>query len=671
MSEKRYRASIHCRDLQNIVDHVIAFIAILILWSATATAVAAESLVATPPTDATAANSPAASATVNSSAPVANPTAPAKPAPTISPPANTAAGVAPAAPDCAASKQSPTTSNLLINVLPKTAWQPPDGRVQFTVTAPEGKVPSAIDTLKIQVCFGWPKQIQKSADKAEAQQYYHSTYLRTVARSDTSVTFETNLPDELWAGKADSWRPNLWSSLHYRINTVLNRPRHVFDGWGLIPIVNMRVTAQSQVSSGTSTELITQDAVLPVGVSSHLIALLMMILSVGIFWAILLGWAQRRGIPGRGILKVISNRKNYASLSQFQIVLWTIVIGGGAVYVMSLTGSLIDIPDQALALLGIAGFSALSATYHLEHRELAPPTPASTSATPAAKTSDRDATAPGAVRDLEALSIGDTRAVLAWRQPAGAGSALTYEVTFVSMHPAKPDHPKIHESGGEPYAEITGLNKDTKYKFSVTSVVAPDSKSDPVFVEFNTLHSERAAVPMLDTHVRLPQDDYRVEVTWTSPDPWDSVLIQYRQARTSAWTTDYVGGPASAAPFRPSDLNCKTPYEFRVRGAATGHLGDWSNIATATTGSRIPRWSDLVFWAGTSEVDVPRVQMLAFTILAAGFVALKIGDESIIPEIPNSVVILMGLSNGVYVGGKLVVKQKPEPNGAAGAKSGS
>jgi hypothetical protein len=39
-------------------------------------------------------------------------------------------------------------------------------------------------------------------------------------------------------------------------------------------------------------------------------------------------------------------------------------------------------------------------------------------------------------------------------------------------------------------------------------------------------------------------------------------------------------------------------------------------------------------------------------------VALKIGDEGAIPTIPDGIILLMGLTNGVYVGGKFVPGQK-------------
>ena len=57
-------------------------------------------------------------------------------------------------------------------------------------------------------------------------------------------------------------------------------------------------------------------------------------------------------------------------------------------------------------------------------------------------------------------------------------------------------------------------------------------------------------------------------------------------------------------------------------------------------------------------MDVTRVQMLLFTVIAAGFVLLQIGRESEIPEIPAGILVLMGISNGVYLTAKFIPPQR-------------
>ncbi len=53
------------------------------------------------------------------------------------------------------------------------------------------------------------------------------------------------------------------------------------------------------------------------------------------------------------------------------------------------------------------------------------------------------------------------------------------------------------------------------------------------------------------------------------------------------------------------------------------------------------------------ELDVTRVQMLFFTLITAVFVVLKVMTSYEIPIIPEGFLILMGISNSVYVGSKL------------------
>lgn len=68
---------------------------------------------------------------------------------------------------------------------------------------------------------------------------------------------------------------------------------------------------------------------------------------------------------------------------------------------------------------------------------------------------------------------------------------------------------------------------------------------------------------------------------------------------------------------------------------------------------RHPRWSDLVMEEVKGrELDVTRVQMLYFTLVTASFVALKVITSYEIPVIPEGFLILMGISNSVYVGSK-------------------
>jgi hypothetical protein len=66
-----------------------------------------------------------------------------------------------------------------------------------------------------------------------------------------------------------------------------------------------------------------------------------------------------------------------------------------------------------------------------------------------------------------------------------------------------------------------------------------------------------------------------------------------------------------------------------------------------------PQWADLLVASReTGEIDVTRLQMLGFTVVTATFVVIKVVVSFEIPEIPDNFLVLMGISNGLYIGGK-------------------
>jgi hypothetical protein len=74
---------------------------------------------------------------------------------------------------------------------------------------------------------------------------------------------------------------------------------------------------------------------------------------------------------------------------------------------------------------------------------------------------------------------------------------------------------------------------------------------------------------------------------------------------------------------------------------------------SGTTTQQEPEWSDLIISdRQVGEIDVTRLQMLAFTLITASFVLIKVVVDYEIPEIPSNFLVLMGISNGVYVTGR-------------------
>jgi hypothetical protein len=108
-------------------------------------------------------------------------------------------------------------------------------------------------------------------------------------------------------------------------------------------------------------------------------------------------------------------------------------------------------------------------------------------------------------------------------------------------------------------------------------------------------------------------------------------------------------------------LDANTTYDIRVAAAAAPLAGAdpvfarWSTMTARTRQPRVPLWSDLVIASdGAGEIEVTRVQMLFFTVIVALFVLMRVLTSGAIPEIPNGYLVLMGISNGVYLTGKFL-----------------
>jgi hypothetical protein len=77
------------------------------------------------------------------------------------------------------------------------------------------------------------------------------------------------------------------------------------------------------------------DVMEPIGITSSIVSAILALIAM-----LLAGWfatrvAKSLSVPGRALRRVISTRGGVASLSQLQVILWTFVIGTGAVYVMA------------------------------------------------------------------------------------------------------------------------------------------------------------------------------------------------------------------------------------------------------------------------------------------------------------------------------------------------
>ncbi|HEX3675690.1 MAG TPA: fibronectin type III domain-containing protein [Rhizomicrobium sp.] len=490
------------------------------------------------------------------------------------------------------------TSKLVAGLANNISWQPQDGHVQFTIKSVEGTSPSSIGNMEVRVCFGWPNKVSKSGDTEQSLTPFATTYLQTVARDNDSVTYETTLPEQLWGLEAHP--PTFGDVIADVWNRWTGDQRHVYDGWGVVPILDMHVVARTIGGSdadpaGAASDPNSLDVILPVGLSFRVVALGITFLLVALAWWMLLRWARHRGVSGGWVITIISNRNGYASLSQFQILLWTVVIGAGAIYVMALSGSLIEIPPQALALLGISGFSALSAAIKSQQSGDNPP---AATAQAAGADAPQPPTRPAAVRNLQALSTGSTDVLLFWQPGEGGLPVVAYEVAPVL--PAGSALVAPQGGGASPFAQIPGLEAGRHYAYSVTAIAAGDVRSDPVSVYFTTETAAPGTLPRVgNLKVALPDSDNIPQLAWNAANKADAYFVQYRRAGIAQWSTasDPVSGnvtPVLGAKTTVRGLDYVTPYEFRVIGVKDGRQGDASGIVSITTATHAPRWSDLV-----------------------------------------------------------------------------
>jgi len=443
---------------------------------------------------------------------------------------------------------------------------------------------------------------------------------KSTAGSNTTYTYSVRLPDLddnpnsfPWI---EGWKHRSWTSV--------------------VPLANIYVRPSWRDSkSGPSVEML---MVGPVAVSTPWIAFVFATVLVALAWFCLVHWATERGVPGTPFLRVISTPHGVASLSQFQIVIWTTVIGAGVTYVMLVSGNLIDVPGTTLGLLGITGFTLVGSKLQ-----------ASSGGTP------QRASAPGVPTNLVVAGAptSDTIA-LNWAAPAGAVQPFGY-VVQMRLAGQGPWITAGTDIGAPPYA-VKGLQPATSYDFQVYATNSAGAGPASLLVTQPTaaVAAPGAAAPGQVTGLAAKaQPNGTVILSWSALNPAPATyVVQYRETGTLAWAT-YSN--TANSPITVSGLTSSTSIEFLVFAITGGVAGTPSTIVQVQTATRLPRWSDLVMSGDTdTEIDLTRVQMLLFTTIAAAFTGMTLLDTGEIPDIPLGVLALVGLSNGVYLASKAV-----------------
>jgi hypothetical protein len=218
--------------------------------------------------------------------------------------------------------------------LQRKRWQPRGGAIQFTVKS----FASIPDKASFFVCFRW------KTTPANTEQFDESPIVRLDRNNDgTTWTVVTTVP-------------------HLR---TVPTGAVVETAVPLVPLADVRIVALKEDKTPAA------DVTTTIGITYRWAAISFSVAAILIALVALNIFAQLR-LKHEGIksafwfLRIISTPGGYASLSQLQIVLWTLVVAASAVYVMSLSGDLIEVTNGTLVLLGIAGATAVGAKAHSE-----------------------------------------------------------------------------------------------------------------------------------------------------------------------------------------------------------------------------------------------------------------------------------------------------------------
>jgi hypothetical protein len=208
-------------------------------------------------------------------------------------------------------------------------WQPVNGNLTFTIHSAEAFDPNA----RILVCLRWRTQ---SGNAPYTVAWITNIDLSAADRSTVKISIIVP-------------HPRMASTQEVYLHAL---PLH------LVPQADVHILIK-----GPATDPVEVDTI--IGIThpffAGMIALAVFVITFGWLWFVVSRRLRMAGFPSvNPALTVISTPDGYASLSQFQIVLWTFVVLLSAVYVMALSGSLIEITTGTLVLLGISGATTVA-----------------------------------------------------------------------------------------------------------------------------------------------------------------------------------------------------------------------------------------------------------------------------------------------------------------------
>src|SRR5947209_10689596 len=217
-------------------------------------------------------------------------------------------------------------------------WQPPGGEISFTVRSFTQMAPDAL----VLVCFRWKRNLERQ-DPFITARPVHLDLTDGGRLLKVTVIVPSNLPKPppRFSGDGD------------------------YTGLFLVPLADVRILILSKNADGSP--LVAADVSHEVGISSPLWAILITGGCVLGAFALLTLICHRRLKPfGLGdldpFIRIITTPDGYGSLSRLQMVVWTFVVAASAVYVMVLSGELIEVTTGTLVLLGISGAVTVAST---------------------------------------------------------------------------------------------------------------------------------------------------------------------------------------------------------------------------------------------------------------------------------------------------------------------